>query len=93
MVEEGMSQGSSRWEPAQVADPSIFSSKSITYTLTRENAHQTLQLLLDFGSEMKVDSERENIKVVQSFYDFSSFFLLTVLRLFKKKKNHLLCIS
>lgn len=83
MTEEGMSQGSSRWESAWATDPFIFSSKSITYTLMRENAHQTQQLQLDFGNKMKVDSDGENIKVVQSFYDFYSFFfLLTVLRLF-----------
>lgn len=86
MAEEGMSQGSSCWGSAWVTDPSILSSKSVTYTLMRENAHQTLQLQSDFGNEMMVDSERENIKVAQLFYDFYSFFLLTVLRPpFKKK--------
>lgn len=58
MAEEGMSKGSSCWESAWVTDPSIFSSKSVTYTLMRENAHQTLQLQYDFRNEMKVHSER-----------------------------------
>lgn len=62
-----MSQGSSRWESAWVTDPSVSSSRSITHTLMRENAHQTLQLQLDFGNEMEADSERKNMKVVQSF--------------------------
>lgn len=87
MTEEGMSQGSSRWESAWAADPSIFSSKSITYTLMRENAHQTQQLQLDFGNKMKVDSDGENIKVVQSFYDFYSFFFTNSIKALFFKKN------
>lgn len=80
MAEERMSHGSSPWESAWLIDPSIFSSKSITHTLMRENVHQTLQFLLDFGSKMEVDKERGNIEGVQSFYDF--IFLWTVLSLF-----------
>jgi len=64
VAEQGMSRGRSRWESAWVTDPSVFSSKSITYTLMSKNAHQTLQLHLGFGNEMKVDLERENTKVV-----------------------------
>lgn len=80
---EGMSQARSPWESAWVIDPFIFPSKSITHTLMRENVHQSLHFLLDFGSKMEVDRERKNIKGVlkyQSFYDF--IFLLTVLSLY-----------
>lgn len=62
-----------------MTDPSISSSKSVTQTLIGENAHQTLRLQLDSGKEMKVESERENIKVVQTFYDFYSFFFFNQL--------------
>lgn len=59
MAGEGMSRGSSHWESAWVTAPSICLSRSITCTLMRENAHQTLQLQLDLGKKMNVDLERE----------------------------------
>lgn len=68
--------GAVPWESAWVIDPSLFPSKSITHTLMRENVHQTLPFLLDFGSKM----ELHRGKISRVFYDF--IFLLTILSLF-----------